>query len=178
MNQVREAVAAALAQPMGEPVDLVWRTNIKGVQTGWCRLHDPGLLLPAAQAVAGLQGRLSMVTASLSERAKAKGVRELAYHFDLDGTTLTVTLQLPLVGAAVPSLTPVFRNADWNEREFMELYDIRVTGHPDPRRLFLGDSTPPAVFERLIPFTTFTSGAVGTALWDRVMAGAAGEEPA
>jgi len=176
MTDFQASVAAALGRATGSEVAVVWRLNPKGVTTGWCRLEVPGAILPAALALAGLEGRLSMVTAYLTEAARREGVRELAYHFDLDGTTLTLTLRLPLQGALVPSITPVFRNADWNEREFMELYDIQVTGHPDPRRLFLDDSIEPGVFERLIPYSTFSNGANGKALWDMVMAGNPGKE--
>jgi Ni,Fe-hydrogenase III component G len=168
-------VTAALCRATGSEVPVQWKLDRKGVLTGWCQLREPSAILPAAKALAGLEGRLSMVTAYLTEPAKLRGVRELAYHFDLDGTTLTIHLELPLVGAEIPSITPVFRNADWNEREFMELYDIQVTGHPDPRRLFLDASLEPAAFERLIPYSTFSSGASSKALWDKVMAGSPGE---
>jgi NADH-quinone oxidoreductase subunit C len=157
-------------------VAVEWRRDPKGVTTGWCRLGEAAAILPAAQAVAGLSGRLSMVTACLSRSANAGKAREISYHFDLDGTTLTIALELPVEGARVPSLTPVFRNADWNEREFMELYEIQVTGHPDPRRLFLDPSIEPAAFERLIPYSTFSNGASGKALWEKVLAGNPGPE--
>ena len=176
MSNLQANVADALSRATGSEVPVQWKLDRKGVLTGWCQLQEPAAILPAAKALAGLEGRLSMVTAYLTEPAKLRGVRELAYHFDLDGTTLTIHLELPLVGAEIPSITPVFRNADWNEREFMELYDIQVTGHPDPRRLFLDDSIEPGVFERLIPYSTFSNGANGKALWDMVMAGNPGKE--
>ncbi|AJE03873.1 NADH-quinone oxidoreductase subunit C [Geobacter pickeringii] len=176
MTELSEKVPAALSRRIGEEVAVEWRIDAKGVMTGWCRLRQGAFILPAAEGVARLGGRLSMVTASLSAGARQRGVREIAYHFDLDGTTLTLTIELPLEGAEVPSLTPVFRNADWNEREFMELYAIRVIGHPDPRRLFLDKSIEPAAFERLIPYSTFTNGASSTALWAKVMTRAGGEE--
>ncbi|WP_183344617.1 NADH-quinone oxidoreductase subunit C [Geomonas paludis] len=174
-GRVRDAfedgVAAALALAAGEETTVTWRRDRKGVVTGWCRLPSGEALLPAARAVAELNGRLAMVTPYLPERAREKGEREIAYHFDLDGATLTLTVILPLQWARVPSLTPIFRNCDWHERELMELYDVQVVGHPDPRRLFLDHTLPNAPFERLVPYSTFTNAATGKALWDKVLAG-------
>ncbi|WP_136515385.1 NADH-quinone oxidoreductase subunit C [Geomonas edaphica] len=169
-------VAAALVCAAGEETEVLWCQDRKGVLTGWCRLPSGGSLLPAARAVAELDGRLAMVTAYLPERAREKGEREIAYHFDLDGATLTLTVILPLQWARVPSLTAIFRNCDWQERELMELYDVQVVGHPDPRRLFLDHSLPHAPFERLVPYSTFTNAATGKVLWDKVLAGER-EEP-
>jgi NADH-quinone oxidoreductase subunit C len=36
---------------------------------------------------------------------------------------------------AVPSVTPVYRGADWFEREAYDLYGVVFSGHPDLRRL-------------------------------------------
>jgi NADH-quinone oxidoreductase subunit C len=40
----------------------------------------------------------------------------------------------------VPSVTAIWRGADWPEREVLDLFGIGFAGHPDPRRLFLPDS--------------------------------------
>ncbi|MBO0952028.1 NADH-quinone oxidoreductase subunit C [Fibrella forsythiae] len=37
----------------------------------------------------------------------------------------------------VPSLSDVWRTADWHEREAFDLIGIRFTGHPDLRRILL-----------------------------------------
>jgi NADH-quinone oxidoreductase subunit C len=37
----------------------------------------------------------------------------------------------------VPSVTGVWRGADWFERYCIDMYGIRFPGHPDPRRLFM-----------------------------------------
>ena len=93
---------------------------------------------------------------------------EIAYHFDLGGDTLTLLVYVP-AGGSVATLTPLFRTADWPERELMELYAIVVRDHPDPRRLFIDPSIDPAVFERLIPYSTLVNAASTQSLWDKII---------
>lgn len=41
--------------------------------------------------------------------------------------------------ACVPSLTPVYRSAEFQEREIFDLYGVHFEGHPDLRRILMWD---------------------------------------
>ncbi len=43
------------------------------------------------------------------------------------------------VGARLPSLTPIWRSAEFQEREIFDLYGIHFDGHPDLRRILMWD---------------------------------------
>jgi NADH:ubiquinone oxidoreductase subunit C len=154
---------------------LNWQTDRKGVTVAWCRLQNSGDLLGVARLLKDSCARLSTITASLPEHARESGMHEIAYHFDLDGDTLTFSVTIP-IGGEVDSLAPLFRNADWNEREFMELYNIKVRGCIKHERLFLDETIDSSVLERLIPFSTLVNAASTKTLWERILVKSEGEQ--
>ena len=52
---------------------------------------------------------------------------------------LLLTLRVPLTGdrPSLPTIQPIFPNADWFERELWDLFGIRFEGHPDLRRILM-----------------------------------------
>ncbi|RQG98701.1 NADH-quinone oxidoreductase subunit D [Natrarchaeobius oligotrophus] len=53
---------------------------------------------------------------------------------------VTVIAQLPKDAPVCQTAEPVFRTADWHEREAYDLVGIEYEGHPDLRRILLPDS--------------------------------------
>jgi NADH-quinone oxidoreductase subunit C len=148
---------------------LTIRINDKGVHTLWCKVDKVKDIQLMAQIVKDLGGRLSTITAYQLKANLPSEDHEIAYHFDIHGSTLTATVKLIGDNKTISSLTPIFRNADWNEREFMELYDVEVEGHPDPRRLFIDESIDPAVLQRFIPYSAMVNAASTKTLWENIM---------
>ncbi len=143
--------------------------NPWGVATAWVRLSTTAQLLPAAQVIKQLGGRLHTISAWQRVEGKPTEIHEIAWHFDLDGSTLTITAFLAAGENDVPSLTPIFHNADWHEREFMELYDLRAVGHPNPTKLFIDENIDAAVLQKFIPFSEMVNAASTKSLWEKIM---------
>ena len=56
-----------------------------------------------------------------------------------DGIAVLMKTRLGAGVSTAPSLVPVYRGADWMERECYDMFGIRFDGHPDLRRILLGD---------------------------------------
>lgn len=73
---------------------------------------------------------------------------EILYHFTIENINLLISLRVKLdkENPRVFSLAPVFKGANWIEREIHELLGIEFDGHPDMRRLLLADEWPEGVY--------------------------------
>ena len=153
-------------------IEPTWTSDVRANPYGWLRLDAPEKLRDAAKALAG-KARLCTVTAYAEERDDPDKRRRIAYHFASGDTMLTVTVPIydpeTLKKLPVPSITPWFLNADWNEREFMEMFNIEIIGHPNPKRLFLDERLDAGIMSKLIPFSAMAHGVASNTLWERVL---------
>jgi NADH-quinone oxidoreductase subunit C len=72
------------------------------------------------------------------------GYLEAVYHLfsmSLKHGPVIIRMRTPdrAAGAQLPSLTPIWRSAEFQEREIFDLYGIRFEGHPDLRRILMWD---------------------------------------
>lgn len=76
-------------------------------------------------------------------KTSVPGYLEAVYHlFSTRDRTGPLPLRMRTAGrdaeqANLPSLTPVWRSCEFQEREVYDLYGIRFEGHPDLRRLLM-----------------------------------------
>lgn len=149
-----------------------WTKDAYGNNFAWLHLGHPGELRQVAEKLAG-KVRLCTITAYAEERDDTDKRRRIAYHFSSGNIVLTVTVPLyeaeTLRKLPVPSITPWFRNADWNEREFREMFNIDIEGHPNPARLFLDERLDAGVMTKLIPFSAMANSAGTNTLWERIL---------
>jgi NADH-quinone oxidoreductase subunit C len=69
--------------------------------------------------------------------AAGEGRFEIVYHvFSLSrNVRLRLKTSLPAADPVAVSLTGLWKNADWLEREVFDMFGVRFTGHPDLRRI-------------------------------------------
>jgi NADH-quinone oxidoreductase subunit C len=77
-------------------------------------------------------------------KTKHPGYLEAVYHlYSMEKKHGPVILRLRTANRSdqthVPSLTPVWRSAEFQEREAFDLYGILFDGHPDLRRILMWD---------------------------------------
>ena len=72
---------------------------------------------------------------------KEQGLEVVVRIDNLDaGLFAVIRTKLGAGVTACPSLVPVFRGANWMERECFDMFGIQFEGHPDLRRILLEDS--------------------------------------
>jgi len=52
---------------------------------------------------------------------------------------LAIKCMLPKAAPKIATAVPIYRAAQWHERECAEMYGITFEGHPDPRNILLPD---------------------------------------
>jgi NADH-quinone oxidoreductase subunit C len=120
---------------------------------------DPALKLNHCSNVTGVDWLDRKVTKKVKVKKLVEGVEkeveeaqeeffpgylEAVYHLfsmTLKHGPLIIRMRTPdrTAEAHLPSLTPIWRSAEFQEREIFDLYGIRFDGHPDLRRILMWD---------------------------------------
>jgi NADH-quinone oxidoreductase subunit C/D len=113
----------------------VVRDQRKGY-SGW--LVDSIMLARVAQTLHD-EDRFDYLSSITGVDYLPEGQFEAVYHLYRtgDGTGVVLKARVPRDSAVLPSLTPVFPGAEFQEREIWDLFGIRFDGHPDLRRILL-----------------------------------------
>lgn len=77
---------------------------------------------------------------NFGEEPRFEMVYEL-YHFE-SGLHLRLKFPVSEDDLEVPTVSNVWRTADWHEREVFDMMGIKFSGHPDLRRILMWDGYP------------------------------------
>jgi NADH-quinone oxidoreductase subunit C len=120
---------------------------------------DPALKLDHCSNVTGVDWLDRKVTKKVKVKKVVEGVEkeveesteeffpgylEAVYHLfsiTLKHGPVVIRMRTPDrgAGAQLPSMTPIWRSAEFQEREIFDLYGIKFDGHPDLRRILMWD---------------------------------------
>ena len=99
---------------------------------------DPGSVRPALAALREKPFDYAvLLDMTCVDHAAGEGRFELVYHlYSLSrNVRLRLKASVPAGDPAVASLTGLWKNADWLEREIFDMFGVRFDGHPDLKRL-------------------------------------------
>jgi NADH:ubiquinone oxidoreductase subunit C len=113
----------------------------------WMDLGEVTILI-LAELMKDLEARLTTISAISIESNET----ELIYHFAVGGQAVNVKTRTQ--ANAIPSITTVFKAANWIERENHDFFGVNFIGHPNLVRLL----RPPQLAEGFFPSTGWSSG--------------------
>jgi NADH-quinone oxidoreductase subunit B/C/D len=129
---LREKLGGELKRDSGEygPTDtLTWRVRPEQVVAALEHLkHEATPRFRRLEYAAGIDNR-----------PRGGGFRAV-YHLtalEPGKPQVRVAVDLNAENPKMPTTTGVFRNANWYEREMIDMFGIGFDGHPDPRRLYM-----------------------------------------
>jgi NADH-quinone oxidoreductase subunit C len=103
------------------------------------------LSLPAEKIVASCQQVKDLGFALLSAMTAVDYWPEenprfhVIYQFTSVSGNMVLGLRVPLPGLnpSLPTISHIYRNANWRERELWDMFGIKFQGHPDLRRILM-----------------------------------------
>ena len=99
---------------------------------------------------------------NIASGVDARGHIEILYHFTFDEVDLVISFRVILEKShlEIESLAPMFKGADWIEREIHEMLGINFKGHPNLSRLLLPDEWPDGIYPLRTDYTEWDKDAI------------------
>lgn len=135
-REAAHALHRAFPDRTREPVEFRgdWRVRVDAT-------HELEVLRYAKEQL-GFELFVDRLGADHGEDAELRfDVITVLYHLGKKKRLIVIT-SVPEERPELPSAVPVFRGANWFEREIWDMYGVRFTGHPDLRRILMPEVFP------------------------------------
>jgi len=138
------AVAVATFLRDDAELKLDFLSNVTGVDWPGKEITEKvKVTRPVTKTVGGVE-TVTEETVEETRKRVEPGYLEVVYHFfSVSKGHGPVVFRMRTVNRSdkveLPSLTPIWRSAEFQEREIFDLFGIVFTGHPDLRRLLMWD---------------------------------------
>jgi NADH-quinone oxidoreductase subunit C len=158
---LKQKVMTELKERITGDFDIRDEKDSKGNIQIWLKLFNRKDILHVAQVIKDFGGRCVIISAY-----KKDDHHVLVYHLDIDG--MLINVEVELFDNTVDSITPILNSANWTEREFKEMFGIKLIGHPNPKRLFLDESIAEGILGEYMPLSQAMNGAATCCIWEKI----------
>jgi NADH-quinone oxidoreductase subunit C len=126
-------------QPMVESLEKEFKAQASQ-DRGETRLTVAPQQIPAAcRKLQGLGFELLSAMTAVDYWPEEKPRFHVIYQLTSVSQNLSLTLRVPVPGTnpSLPTVSGIYRNANWRERELWDMFGIKFEGHPDLRRILM-----------------------------------------
>lgn len=96
-------------------------------------------VMEACQQVQGLGFELLSAMTAVDYWPQETPRFHVIYQLSSISKNMVLTLRVPVAGVnpSLPTVSQLYRNANWRERELWDMFGIKFNGHPDLRRILM-----------------------------------------
>jgi NADH-quinone oxidoreductase subunit C len=126
-------------KPVIEKLEKAFATQAGEFRGDVSLVIPPEKIVEACQMVKSLGFELLSTLSAVDYWPQEAPRFHVLYQFTSVSLGLRLALRVPVAGVnpVIPTISHVYRNANWRERELWDMFGIRAEGHPDLRRILM-----------------------------------------